>query len=67
MINSMDSTKIILIGDSKTGKTTISNRFWKDEFVENYKNTIGVDLFNHAVKYKEISINLQIWDTAGQE
>lgn len=57
--------KIILAGDSGTGKTAILKRFVDNEFQENHISTIGVDF-----KVKTLNINgkktkLQIWDLAG--
>ena len=37
------SFKIILLGNSSVGKTSIVNRFIGDRFDENYKATIGPD------------------------
>ena len=60
--------KIILIGDSNVGKTSLINRFMGFEFQENYACTINADF-----KIKTLSIDqltgaeLTIWDTCGQE
>ena len=60
--------KIILIGDSSVGKTSLVNRFMGFDFQENYACTINADF-----KIKSLSIDattkaeLTIWDTCGQE
>lgn len=36
--------KIIVIGSSFTGKTSLIQRFVTDQFVNTYSNTVGVDL-----------------------
>ena len=60
--------KIITLGESGVGKTSIINRFTKNEFYENISSTIGINFSN-----KEMIINnkhkiiLRIIDTAGQE
>ena len=60
--------KIILIGDSSVGKTSLVNRFMGFEFQENYACTINADF-----KIKSLSIDqstgaeLTVWDTCGQE
>jgi Ras-related protein Rab-18 len=60
--------KIILVGDSSVGKTTLVNRYMGYEFNENYSCTINADF-----KIKSLSITpnigaeLTIWDTCGQE
>lgn len=59
--------KIILIGDSSTGKTSLIQRFVNKTFDDKYLNTIGVDFFMKTVSLNTHQIKLQIWDTAGTE
>ena len=59
--------KVILIGDSSVGKTSLIIRFCDDKFKENSVATIGIDTKIKYVIRKEKKIELQIWDTAGQE
>jgi small GTP-binding protein len=59
--------KIILIGDSFVGKTSLIIRFCDDHFSESGVATVGIDTKTKYVKRKEKKIELQIWDTAGQE
>ncbi len=59
--------KIILIGDSNCGKTSLINRYVKKTFSENYICTIGVDFLMKNIMIKSDLIKLQIWDTAGME
>lgn len=59
--------KIILIGDSFVGKTSLIIRFCDDQFNESGVATVGIDTKTKYVKRKEKKIELQIWDTAGQE
>ena len=59
--------KIIIIGDSSTGKTNILSKYLNNNFEKNSKATIGVELGSKSFKIKNDSINCQIWDTAGQE
>ena len=59
--------KILLIGDSSVGKTSILNSFTNGSFDEHTKNTIGVDLKIKHLKVKEKDCRLVIWDSAGQE
>lgn len=56
--------KLILVGESNTGKTSIINRYVNNDFSDNFSSTIGVE-FMH--KELDDSTKLSIWDTAGQE
>ena len=58
--------KIIIVGESGTGKTSIVNRYIHNKCAETYCSAIGT-----AFEYKIIIINdivyrLQFWDIAGQ-
>jgi small GTP-binding protein len=60
------SCKVILVGDSGVGKTSIINRYLK-QYSENQKATIGASYANKLEKIDDFEINFDIWDTAGQE
>ena len=59
--------KIIIIGDTCVGKSNILTRYLKNEFKENSKSTVGVELGSKFLKVNGIGAKVQIWDTAGQE
>lgn len=59
--------KIIILGESYVGKTSIARRFVNDEFDTSLFSTIGIDLLKKIVKVDDIEVKLDIWDTAGQE
>ena len=59
--------KLIIIGDSTTGKTNILSRYLNNKFDKITKSTIGVELGNKTFHIKNNIVNCQIWDTAGQE
>jgi len=60
--------KLIIIGDSSTGKTSLLRRYCDNFFEENYKCTVGVDFQIKVLKMPDQRIvKLQIWDTAGQD
>lgn len=61
------SYKIIIIGDSGVGKTSLMRRYVNHNFSEIYKSTIGVDFLCKTLKINNKLIDLQIWDTAGSE
>jgi Ras-related protein Rab-11A len=59
--------KLVLIGSSGVGKSNILARYTKNQFVDNWKATIGVEFASKKLTIKDKIIKLQIWDTAGQE
>ena len=59
--------KIILIGSSGVGKSSILQRYIQKTFNDSYTSTIGVDFFMKTINIGEKSIKLQLWDTAGTE
>lgn len=58
--------KIILIGPSAVGKTSLINRYVKNQFTD-YKPTLGVDFLLKEVKTGEKFSKLSIWDIGGHE
>lgn len=59
--------KLLLIGDSGVGKTSILFRFSDDQFNASFIATIGIDFKIRTIDIEGKRIKLQIWDTAGQE
>ncbi|CAF1121593.1 unnamed protein product [Rotaria sordida] len=59
--------KILIIGDSGVGKTTILQRFAQDYFSTEYVATIGVDFQIRTLDIDSKRCKLQVWDTAGQD
>ena len=59
--------KILLIGDSSSGKTQLLLRYVDEFFPEMHLATIGVEFKSKKIKLNDININLQIWDSVGQE
>ena len=59
--------KILFIGDSAVGKSSILYRFCDDIFKTNFNSTFGIDFKIKSVELKGKIIKLQIWDTAGTE
>lgn len=61
------SFKIIIIGDSGVGKSSLTLRATKNQFQEYYNATVGFEFFSLNLKMEESIIKLQMWDTCGQE
>jgi len=60
--------KVLILGDSGTGKTALVRRSVHDFFTEGYRSTIGVDFSLKVLRWSEdLEIRLQMWDLAGQD
>lgn len=59
--------KILLLGSSAVGKSSLLLRFADDTFKDNQISTIGVDWKIRTVDIDGKQIKLQLWDSAGQE
>ena len=59
--------KIVLVGSSGSGKTSLLLRFADNIFNEQVTCTLNVDQRTKQIKVDARVIKLQIWDTAGQE
>ena len=59
--------KIIVIGNSGVGKSSLLGRAYKNIFNAEYKTTIGFEFITFTEKIGEKNIKLHIWDTCGQE
>lgn len=66
-LNRKNVFRVVLIGDPAVGKTSIVNRLHNDDFDPNEQPTIGSTFVNYLYPFDDTSINLQIWDTAGEE
>jgi small GTP-binding protein len=73
-VNNMDKiimAKVIIVGDSSVGKTTIRKRFMGEGFTKSHLATLGADFSEKKVFLKHptgdsVELRLQIWDIAGQ-
>ena len=58
--------KVIVVGDTGVGKTSLLHRVKTGEFPEEHNTTVGVEFINYDLLINETdSVKLQIWDTAG--
>ena len=65
--NAKNELKIIVVGNSGTGKTSFVNKWIKDTFDENYKATIVSEFSYKIFDYKNKSYKIQLWDLAGMD
>lgn len=63
----MSVLKLLLLGGSGVGKTSLINRFSDNKFVDSLPATVGVDFTLKTVVSKGRVTSLHVWDTAGQE
>lgn len=59
--------KVMILGDSFVGKTSILKQYGNKTFLQKYKATIGSDFVDKELTIDEQKIKIEIWDTAGQE
>lgn len=60
--------KVMLLGSSRAGKTSILTRIINDKFEESMLTTVGIDFRRITTTAQDgTKIRIQLWDTAGQE
>ena len=59
--------KLLLLGDSSVGKTSIIIKYISNKFMDTNIATLGVDYMDKTVDYNNLKVFLQIWDTSGEE
>lgn len=59
--------RVVLIGDSQVGKTSLIHRFVRNSYEKQQKNTVGAVFHTYEEDVNGQKVIMQIWDTAGQE
>merc|ERR1711943_119587 len=59
--------KLVLLGDSAVGKSSLVLRFVRGQFFEYQESTIGAAFHTQTVALNDTTVKFEIWDTAGQE
>ncbi len=59
--------KIVMIGESGVGKTSIVRCLSDKQFIDNHVATIGIDFVQRQIRTSHGVVKMTIWDTAGQE
>ena len=57
------SCKVLILGESKVGKSSILNQFTEKVFTENLPPTLGIDYKIMKLNIDDTDVKLQIWDT----
>ena len=64
----MLSAKVVLLGDSGVGKSSIAQRYVNNTFSDAFDITVGGGYLQQVVRLKDSTVlKLDIWDTGGQE
>ena len=63
----MAQFKLVLLGESAVGKSSLVLRFVKGQFHEFQESTIGAAFLTQTVCLDDTTVKFEIWDTAGQE
>lgn len=66
-VRSSVDAKIVLLGDSGVGKTSLAVRYARGIFTKTSNPTIGASFLTKTIVVDHVKIKQQIWDTAGQE
>lgn len=59
--------KVVMVGDSGVGKTSLMNQFATESFSRQYKATVAADFVNKKLIVDSKEVHMMIWDTPGQE
>lgn len=65
--NKVCQFKLVLLGESAVGKSSLVLRFVKGQFHEYQESTIGAAFLTQTVCIDDTTVKFEIWDTAGQE
>lgn len=67
LMSNKKNFKIVLLGEGRVGKTSLTLRFIKDLFDEHQQSTIQATYLQKDLKVGDQNVCLSVWDTAGQE
>jgi len=58
--------KVGMIGESRTGKTSLMVKYVEDRFDKDYIQTLGVNFMEKTIQLRNIIVVLSVWDLGGQ-
>lgn len=64
---SLEIVKVVLLGEGRVGKTSILLRYTKGEYFDRRTPTIKAGYLQKVIQMGNNTVQLNIWDTAGQE
>ena len=59
------SVKLIIVGESHVGKTSLIHQLIEKSFKIDYLMNTSVDKFKKIIEIDNVKLNLEIWDTIG--
>ena len=59
--------KIILLGETGTGKTSLINNYFGKKFSENEESTLSSEVSTRLLEIDQVKYSINLWDTCGQE
>src|SRR3990167_10866117 len=65
--NKIFQFKLVLLGESAVGKSSLVLRFVKGQFLDYQESTIGAAFLTQTVCLNDTTVKFEIWDTAGEE
>lgn len=63
----MSEAKLIMLGDSNVGKTSLAKRLTVDSYESEIDATIGSSVYKVYLEIGDEELSFVLWDTAGQE
>jgi small GTP-binding protein len=61
------TVKVVLLGNSGVGKSSLALRFTADAFADEHDPTLGAAFMTKTMNFNDRKVKFNIWDTAGQE
>jgi len=61
------SFKFVIVGNHEVGKTSLIRQFVERKFSQDYRATIGLNIFAYNFDFQGNELNLQLWDIGAQQ